>query len=120
MCKDHFALINELNNVSLNVFDLINSLHTSVINYKAIRKSNKQIDYLQQYFSFEISNSDYLQQSNQDQNDHYFIDHQYRRNKFFYDRRDDYRRDEFCDRSNDRFQSNRRLKRCFVCGKPEC
>ncbi len=106
-CRNHSALINDLNNASLNVLDLINSLHTSVMNYEAIRKSNQQIDY--------------LQQSNQKSDNQYFIDRQYRRDEeFSYDRRDDYRRDEFRDRSNDRFQSNRRLKRCFVCNKLEC
>jgi hypothetical protein len=104
-CRSHFALTNELNNASLNVPDLINSLHTSVMNYEAVQKSsNQQIDYLQQ------SKSD----------NQYFTDRQYRRSGPSYDRRGDYRRDGFRDRSNDRFQSNRRLKRCFVCDKPEC
>jgi hypothetical protein len=39
-CRNHFALTNDFNNVSLNVFDLINSLHISVMNYEAIQKSN--------------------------------------------------------------------------------
>jgi hypothetical protein len=38
ICRDHFALINELNNASINISDLINSLHTNVMNYEAIRK----------------------------------------------------------------------------------
>ncbi len=104
VCRDHFFLTNDLNNASLNVLDLINSLHTSVMNYEAIQKSsNQQIDYLQQ------SESD----------NQYFIDRQYRRDGPSYDRRDDYRRDEFRDRSNDRFQ-NRRLRKCFVCNKFDC
>ncbi len=102
-CRDHPALTNELNNASLNVLDLINSLHTSVMNYEAIRKSNQQIDYLQQ------SKSD----------NQYFIDRQYRRSGPSYDHREEYRRDEFRDRSNDRFQ-NRRLRKCFVCNKFDC
>ncbi len=40
VCRNHFALTYDLNNVSLNVFDLINSLHISVMNYEAIRKSS--------------------------------------------------------------------------------
>ncbi len=106
-CRSHSALTNGLNNASLNVLDLINSLHTSVMNYQAIQKSsNQQIDYLQQ------SKSD----------NQYFIDRQYRRDEPPYDRRIDYHRGEdgFRDRSHGRFQSNRRLKRCFVCDKPEC
>ncbi len=103
-CRNHFALINDLNNVSLNVLDLINSLHTSVMNYEAVQKSsNQQIDYLQQ------SKSD----------NQYFIDRQYRRDESSYDRRGDYCRDESRDRSNDRFQ-NRRFRKCFVCNKLDC
>jgi hypothetical protein len=82
------------------------------MNYEAIQKSDQQTDYLQQ-------NLDYLQQSKSD--NQYFINRQYRRDEeLFYDRKKDYRRDEFRDKSNDRFQSNRHLKRCFVCDKSEC
>jgi hypothetical protein len=38
VCRSHFALINELNNASINISDLINSLYSSVMNYEAIRK----------------------------------------------------------------------------------
>jgi hypothetical protein len=38
ICRDHFALINDLNNASINISDLINNLHSSVMNYEAIRK----------------------------------------------------------------------------------
>ncbi len=111
-CRDHFVLINEFNNTSLNVLYLINSLHTSVMNYEAIQKSsNQQTSYLQQ-------NLDYLQQSKSD--NQYFIDCQYRRNESSYDRRDDYRRDEFRDKSNDRFRSTQFLKKCSICNKSEC
>jgi hypothetical protein len=44
ICRDHFALINELNNASVNISDLINSLHINVMNYEAIRK---QHDFMQ-------------------------------------------------------------------------
>ncbi len=76
---------------------------------------------MQQHFDSGISNSGYLQQSDQDQNDQYFIDRQYRRDELSYDRKNDYRRDEdeFRDKSNDKFQ-NRRLKKCFVCNKSDC
>ncbi len=59
-----------------------------------------------------------MQQSKSD--NQYFTDRQYRRDGPFYDRRGGYRRGEFRGRSNDKFQSNRRLKRCFVCDKSEC
>ncbi len=53
ICRNHFALINELNNASIYIFDLINNLHTNVMNYETIRK---QHDFMQQ--------SIYLQQNN--------------------------------------------------------
>jgi hypothetical protein len=51
VCRDYFALTNDLNNASIHISDLINSLHTNVINYEAIRKqhdSMQQSIYLQQ------------------------------------------------------------------------
>ncbi len=113
ICRDHFALTNDLNNASINISDLINSLHSSVMNYEAIRK---QHDFMQQ--------SIYLQQNgptqqilmNQDQSEldnQYFTDRQYRREESFN------RRENFRGRNN-RFQDNRRLKKCFVCEKLEC
>jgi hypothetical protein len=78
VCKSRFALINDLNNASLNVSDLINNLHTSVMNYEAIQKLNQQTNYLQQ-------NLDYLQHLNQNSNNQYLIDRQYRRSELFYD-----------------------------------
>jgi hypothetical protein len=38
ICRNHFAFTNNLNNTSISVSDLINSLHTSVMNYEAIQK----------------------------------------------------------------------------------
>ncbi len=38
ICRNHSALINELNNASINISNLINNLHSNVMNYKAIRK----------------------------------------------------------------------------------
>jgi hypothetical protein len=111
ICRDHFALINDLNNASINVFDLINNLHISIINYEVVHKLTQS--------------KSYLQQNDQNQDDQYFINRQYRReDEFFYDRRDEYsnRRDEFRneDRSNDRFRTSRFSKKCFVCDKHDC
>jgi hypothetical protein len=113
ICRDHFALTNDLNNVSINVSDLINSLHISITNYEVVQKLTQSESYLQQ-------NS-----SDQEEDDQYFIDRQYRReNESFYDRRDEYsnRRDEFRgeDRSNDEFRISRFSKKCFVCDKHDC
>jgi hypothetical protein len=113
ICRNHFALINDLNNASISVSDLINSLHTSVMYYEAIRK---QHDSMQQIY---LQQNDFTQQIhllNQNQieiENQYFTDRQYRREESF-NRRESYR-----DR-NDRFQNNRRLKKCFVCEKPDC
>ncbi len=39
ICKNHLALINDLNNALINVSNLINSLHISIINYEIVQKS---------------------------------------------------------------------------------
>ncbi len=104
VCRNYFALTNNLNNVSINVFDLINSLHISITNYEVVQKSAQFETYLQ-------SNS-----FNQNQNDQYFTDRQYRREEY------SNRRDEFRDKnkSNDKFRIFRFSKRCFVCDKHDC
>jgi hypothetical protein len=92
----------------------MNTLQSSIINYEITRKL--------QLFGQSKSQQQYHQ--NEDEtDDHYFIDRQYRRDESSYDRRDESssdRRVEFfgdeyrdSDRSNDRFQ-NRRSKKCFV------
>ncbi len=48
ICRNHSTLINDLNNVSINVFDLINSLHINIINYEIVQKSTQSKSYLQQ------------------------------------------------------------------------
>ncbi len=128
-CRGHSTLIYELINASSDTSALINVLQASIVNYEVVQKAPSQ-----------------QHQYAQDQkNDHYFTDRQYRRESSF-DRRDEYsndrrdndysndrrdddysndRRDEyrveFRDRSNDRFQNqNRPSKRCFVCEKPDC
>jgi hypothetical protein len=50
ICKDHFALINDLNNASINVFDLINSLHINITNYEVVQKWAQSKTYLQQNY----------------------------------------------------------------------
>jgi hypothetical protein len=119
-CREHSTLIYELINALSNTSALINVLQASIVNYETIQKV-----FIQQH------------QYTQDQeNDNYFIDKQYRRGSSF-DRRDEYSndrrgddylndrrdelRDEFRDRSNDTFQNqNRRSKKCFVCEKSDC
>jgi hypothetical protein len=106
VCRNHSTLINDLNNVSINVFDLINSLHISITNYEIVQKSAQFETYLQ-------SN---LNSFNQNQDDQYFTDRQYRREEYF-NRRDEFR-DE--DKSNDKFRISRFSKKCFVCDKHDC
>jgi hypothetical protein len=111
VCKNHSVLIFELINSSTNILILMNILQSSIINYEIVRKSFAHQQYHQ----------------NDEINDHYFIDKQYRRSEYnrrnesSFDRRIEFYRDEFrsSDRSNDKFQ-NRRLKRCFVCDKFDC
>jgi hypothetical protein len=113
VCEDHFALINELNNTSINISDLINSLHISVMNYEAIRKQHDSMQqtYLQQNdFTQQLH---LLSQNKIEFENQYFIDRQYRRSESFFNRREDFRD------KNDRFQA-RRFKKCFVCKKFDC
>jgi hypothetical protein len=123
VCRDHSALTNDLNNASINVSDLINALHTSVMNYEAVRKQHGS----QQTYLNGLTQQAYLQQNgltmqqthllHQDQGEfenQYFTDRQYRRNESSFNRRGGYRG------RNGRFQGNRRLKKCFVCGKSGC
>ncbi len=113
VCRDHSAFTNDLNNASISVSNLINSLHTSVMNYEAIRKQHDSMQqtYLQQN---DLTQQTHLLNQNQSEfENQYFTDRQYRRERSF-NRREDYR-----DR-NDRFQDNRRLKKCFVCEKFDC
>ncbi len=112
VCRDHSALIFELINSSMNTSTLVNILQSSIINYEIVRKFFAHQQYHQ----------------NDEIDDHYFTDRQYRRNEYnhrdesSFDRRIEFYRDEFrdSDRSNDRFQSNRRSKKCFVCDKFDC
>jgi hypothetical protein len=98
ICRDHSALTNDLNNASINVSDLINSLHTSITNYEVVQKSTQS--------------ETYLQQNHQNQDDQYFIDRQYRRDEY------SNRRDEF--RGSGRLRTPRLSKKCFVCDKHDC
>jgi hypothetical protein len=108
ICRNHSALIFELINSSMNTLTLVNILQSSIINYEIVRKF--------------LAHQQYHQ--NNEIDDHYFIDRQYRRSEYrdesSSDRRVEFYRDEFRDRSNDKFQSNRRSKKCFVCDKFDC
>jgi hypothetical protein len=59
ICKDHFALTNDLNNASISVSNLINSLHISVMNYEAIQKQHDS----QQIYLNDLTQQTYLQQN---------------------------------------------------------
>jgi hypothetical protein len=97
-CRDHSALIFELINSSMNISTLINILQSSIINYEIVRKFFAQHQY---------------QQNEDEIDDQYFTDRQYRREKSSFNRRKSFR-----DR-DDKFQA-RRPKKCFVCEKPDC
>ncbi len=83
----------------MNTSTLINTLQFSIINYEVVRKSLMQQQH--QY-----------QQNEDEIDDQYFIDKQYRRKRSF-NRRENFRDED------DRFQA-RRLKKCFVCEKSDC
>ncbi len=113
ICRNHSALINELNNASINISDLINSLHSSVMNYEAIRKQHdSQQTYLQQNDPAQLTHL--LNHEQSESENQYLTDRQYRRERSFFNRRGNFRG------RNDRFQGNRRSKKCFVCEKSDC
>ncbi len=104
ICKDHLVLIFALINSSMNTLILMNTLQSSIINYETVRKFFAHQQYHQ----------------NDEIDDHYFIDRQYRReDESSYDRRVEFFREGFRDKSSDKFQ-NRRFKTCFVCDKFDC
>jgi hypothetical protein len=88
ICRNHSVLIFELINSSTNTLILMNTLQSSIINYEIVRKFFAHQQYHQ----------------NDEINDHYFIDRQYRRdrNESLSDRRVEFYRDER-DKSNDKF-----------------
>ncbi len=96
--RDHSVLIFELINSSMNISKLINILQSSIINYDIVRKFFAQHQY---------------QQNEDEIDDQYFIDRQYRREESSFNRRED------CRDREDRFQA-RRSKKCFVCEKFDC
>ncbi len=114
-CRGHPALIYGIINPPMETPALMNTLQSSIISYEAIRKVHTIAQ--QQYH-----------QDEDDADDHYFTDRQYRRGGSSYDRRGgsssdrrvEFYRGGFRGRSNDRFQPNRRPKKCFVCGKFGC
>jgi hypothetical protein len=93
------------------------------MNYEAIRKQHdsmqliylQQNDLTQQIYLNDLKQQIHLLNQNQSEFENQcFIDRQYRRDESFFNRREDFRN------RNDRFQSNRRLKKCFVCEKSDC
>jgi hypothetical protein len=94
-CRDYSALIFGLINPSMNILILVNILQSSIINYEIVRKFSAPQQYHQ----------------NDETDDHYFIDRQYRRGESSYDRRDEslsdrrveFYRGGFRGRSNDRY-----------------
>ncbi len=97
-CRHHSVLIFELINSSMNISRLINILQSSIINYEIVRKFFVQHQY---------------QQNEDEIDDQYFIDKQYRRERSSFNRRKNFRN------KDDKFQT-RRSKKCFVCEKSDC
>jgi hypothetical protein len=90
-CRSHSALINDLINISSDIFALINGLYISIVNYEAVQKSSQT----------------YTQD---DEDSTFFIDRQYRDDSRF-------RRSPYSKISS---RTASRSKKCFVCDKSEC
>ena len=103
--KKHSILTTDLINTMVDTFALINSLHSSIINYEAVIKNRGQNTYVQKKNEFE----DY-----DDAAEIYFTDRQYR------DRPRDrlYRKfDAAASFRSHRHPFQRSVKKCFVCEK---
>lgn len=68
--RGHPALLDGLANPSDDVFGLVNSLHTSIINYEVVHKTFRHGAYVQPYNEDEMGEDD-------EDNAIYFIDRQY-------------------------------------------
>ena len=106
--KKHSILTADPINTMIDTFALVNSLHSSIINYETVIKNRGQNTYVQKKNEFE--NYD-------DATEIYFIDRQYRGRS----RGRSYRKfDVAASFRNHRHPSQRSVKKCFVCEKKEC
>ena len=97
-CKDHSAVHVDLFNSFNSIFELVNSLYTSIVNYETVH-------------NFASSQQSFLLKEKEDES--YYIDRQYRKESFnFRSIEEDYRFFEE--------RQQQRQKRCFVCNKEDC
>jgi hypothetical protein len=85
----------------MNTFDLINNLYTSIVNYETIHKLDTQ--YIQH------------DQNNENEDEHYFIDRQYRREGGEYNNRsrEGYGRDEYEEYRGGKYERDERDENSF-------
>ena len=106
--RKHSALTAKLINTMIDTFALINSLHSSIINYETVIKNRGQDIYVQKKNEFE--NYD-------DATEIYFTDRQYRGRL----RGRSYRKFGAASSFRSyRHPSQRSVKKCFVCEKKKC
>ena len=97
-CKDHSAVHVDLFNSFNSIFELVNSLYTSIVNYETIHK---------------FVSSFLKEKADERKDESYYIDRQYRKESFnFRSIEEDYRLFEE--------RQQQRQKRCFVCNKEDC
>ena len=99
-CRKHSTFATKLINLTTNAISFINNLYNSIINYEIVHK-----------FIFTFV---YLQTQIEKNDEVFYTNRQYKRNKSWRDRFKNERQFRIA------FQASRRIKKCFVCKKKNC
>jgi hypothetical protein len=86
VCRDHSALTIDIINSIFDIFELVNNLYASIVNYESVHKLIKQSDYMQSY------------KNESEEKKTYFVDRQYRRDEFISRDTYDFSRDTYTSR----------------------
>ena len=105
-CRENAIVSANLTNLSIDVSDLVNNLHASIINYEAVYKSQIPA----------AAAADYVQKKNDDET--YFVNRQFKRKQQYQNRGRE--REKSGKYSQTPKSSTFRKKRCFVCNRESC
>ena len=111
-CRENATISTNFTNSSIDVSDLVNNLHASIINYETVYKLQTSAAAAADY----VQKTGYLQKKNDDET--YFVNRQFRRKQQYQNRdRERERNDRYPQTSR---SSTFRKKRCFVCNRENC
>ena len=105
-CRENATVSADLTNPFIDVSDLVNNLHASIINYEAVYKPQTPA----------AAAANYVQKKNDDET--YFVDRQFRRKQQYQNRGRERERNERYSQTSK--SSTFRKKRCFVCNRENC